>query len=69
MSSRKTISGVERVYQAADAWRACALLADDSLFAPGESIWSAKWLRELRMCFLDGPGAVEGQDFFQRLEA
>ena len=69
MSSRKTIAGVERIYQAADAWKACALLADDSLFTPGESIWSTKWLRELRMRFLDGPGAVEGQDFFQRLEA
>ena len=68
MGSRKTIVGVGRVYQAADAWKACALLADDSLFTPGEAIWSAKWLRELRMRFLDGPGAVEGQDFFQRLE-
>ena len=69
MGSRKTISGVERVYQAADAWRACALQADDSLFTPGKSIWSTKWLRHLRMRFLDGSGAVEGQDFFQRLEA
>ena len=68
MGSRKTISGVERVYQSADAWRARALQADDSLFTPGESIWTAKWIRELRTRFLDGPGAVEGQDFFQRLE-
>ena len=68
MGSRKTIGGVERVYQAADAWRARALQSDDSLFTPGGSIWTAKWIRELRTRFLDGPGAVEGQDFFQRLE-
>ena len=35
---------------------------------PGNPIWTAKWISELRARFLDGPGAVEGQDFFQRLE-
>jgi len=65
MGSRKTIGGVERIYQAAVEWRARALQADDSLFTPGESIWTAEWIRELRTRFLDGPGAVEGQDFFK----
>ena len=55
MGSRRTGEGVERVYEAAEAWVDCALRADDSLFTPGKAIWSGQWLGELRERFLEKP--------------
>jgi hypothetical protein len=55
MGSRRTGNGVERVYEAAQAWVDCALKADDSLFTPGEAIWTSENLAELRHHFLDNP--------------
>ena len=69
MGSRKTIGGVERVYEAASAWKARALLADGSLFTPGESVWTSERLREIRKRFLDRPDAGEGRNFYEKLEA
>ena len=48
MGSRLTDDGVERVYDAAQAWVDSALRTDGSLFTPGTPIWSSHWLRELR---------------------
>ena len=55
MGTRITESGTEKVYQAASLWVERALRADDSLFTPGEAIWSSKWLGELRERFLNAP--------------
>ena len=55
MGSRRTNSGVERVYEAARLWVDRALRVDDSLFTPGKPIWSSRWLTELRGRFLDNP--------------
>ena len=67
MGSRMTGPEAEKVYEAAQMWVDCALRKDDSLFTPGEPIWSSKWLKELRARFLDRPDA-EGEDFIQKLE-
>ena len=55
MGSRLTASGTEKVYAAADLWAKRALWVDDSLFTPGESIWSTRVLGELHRRFLDNP--------------
>ena len=47
MGARKTNSGVENVYDAAQEWVNKALRADDSLFTPGRAIWTLDQLREL----------------------
>ena len=67
MGSRKTGGGVEKVYEAAQRWVDCALRADDSLFTPGEPIWSSHWLGELRKRFLDQPDVGQGS-FYDKLE-
>ena len=69
MGSRRTGEGVERVYEAAEAWVDCALRADGSLFTPGKAIWSSRWLGELRLRFLGNPEALKGPGFFEKLEA
>ena len=67
MGSRKTGDGVENVYAAAATWVERALKADDSLFTPGEPIWSSRWLGELRKRFLDNPD--EGKrSFYEKLQ-
>ena len=60
MGARRTVEGVESVYEAAQKWVACALRADDSLFTPGVPIWSSRWLGELRERFLDRPDMGSG---------
>ena len=55
MGTRRTGNGVERVYEAAQAWVDCALRTDGSLFTPGEEIWSSRWLGELHERFLNRP--------------
>ena len=67
MGSRKTSGGVENVYAAAQKWVDCALRADDSLFTPGEPIWSSRRLGELRERFLDRPDEGEG-GFYDKLK-
>ena len=68
MGSRKTGGGVEKVYEAASLWSERALQADDSLFTPGEAIWTIENLRQLRESFLNRPDADEEGDFYQKLE-
>ena len=55
MGSRRTNSGVERVYEAARLWVDRALRVDDSLFTPGKPIWAKEVLEKLRKSFLDNP--------------
>ena len=62
MGTRITGGGVETVYAAAEKWVERALRADDSLFTPGEAIWSSRWLRELHERFLNHPD--ESSDSF-----
>ncbi len=66
MGSRRTNSGVERVYGAAAAWVEHALRQDSSLFTPGVPIWSSELLAELRQRFLEDMD-VAGGNFQQRL--
>ncbi len=67
MGSRRTRDGVERVYKAAKAWVDRALRADDSLFTPGEAIWSSRWLGEVHHRFLDRPDETK-DSFLEKLE-
>ena len=60
MGSR--VAGAETVYAAAEAWVDRGLRTDDSLFTPGRSIWTTKWLDELHRQFLDRPD--ESSDLF-----
>ena len=55
MSTRVLREGADGVYQAAQAWVDAALRSDSSLFTPGASIWSIRWLGELRERLLDQP--------------
>ena len=68
MGSRRTGNSAEHIYAAAETWAARGLLADDSLFMPGEAIWSPRWLGELRVRFLDNTDAP-CSDFYDKLQA
>ena len=67
MGSRKTGNGVEKVYDAAQAWVDCALKADYSLFTPGRAIWRPENLADLRERFLDRPDYGAGLGFWPQL--
>ena len=67
MGSRVDADGSEKVYNAARKWKDEALRIDGSLFAPGESIWSSRWLGELRQRFLDHPDESDAK-FLDKLE-
>ena len=67
MCARRTGNGVENVYAAAGEWVDRALVNDDSLFTPGNAIWTAERLGDLRQRFLDQPD-VSGADFYVKLE-
>ena len=60
------VEGADRVYEAADTWVERALRSDDSLFTPGNSTWSHRWLKALRERFLDRPDD-SNDSFVQRL--
>ncbi len=55
MGSKRPGEGPEKVYAAAELWVERALRSDDSLFTPGEPIWSSQWLEELYNRFLNRP--------------
>ena len=55
------------VYSAASRWVDHALRADDSLFTPGETIWSSRWLGELRNRYLNQPDE-SSDDFYTKLK-
>ncbi len=65
MGSRRTWA--DNVYRAASKWVDSALRTDDSLFTPGEPIWSSRWLGELHQRFLDNPDE-SGDKFLEKLE-
>ena len=67
MGTRVDAAGSEKVYNAAGQWVEAALRTDGSLFAPGESIWSSRWLGELRQRFLDHPDESNAK-FLEKLE-
>ena len=60
MSARRTGEFAEQTYQAAERFKANALLTDDSLFTPGIPIWTPTLLGELHARFLDKPDEGEG---------
>ncbi len=68
MTARKPYKGADKVYAAAERWVDCALKSDDSLFTPGETIWTREGLRELRERFLDRPDEGSGS-FYEKLKA
>ena len=68
MGSRRTGDVAEKMYAAAQNWVDSALRKDDSLFTPGEPIWSSQWLGELRPRFLEQPGVSREGDFLPRLK-
>ena len=67
MGTRITREGAEKVYEAASIWVERALRTDDSLFTPGQPIWSSRWLGELRQRFLDNPDEP-GANFLDKLQ-
>ena len=68
MGSRIMGGGAERVYSAAQTWVEHALRADGSLFTPGRSIWSSRWLGELHQRFLNHP-VESSASFLDKLQA
>ena len=66
MGSRKPDAA--RVYAAADRWVDSCLRRDDSLFTPGQEIWSVGWLSELRNRFLDQPDERQKPSFLEKAE-
>ena len=60
--------GAEKVYSAAGTWVEHALRTDGSLFTPGQSIWSSRWLGELHQRFLNQPDEP-GASFEDKLQA
>ena len=67
MSSKRTGEFAEQTYQAAERFKANALLTDDSLFTPGVPIWTPNLLGELHTRFLDRPD-VSGDSTWEKLE-
>ena len=67
MGTRITGGGAEKVYAAAEKWVQRALRTDDSLFTPGEPIWSSRWLGELHERFLNHPDE-SSDDFLEKLQ-
>lgn len=67
MGSRLIGGGVEEVYKAAEFWVEQALRKDDSVFTPGEPIWSKGCLAELRENYLSQPLGGD-KDFLEKLE-
>ncbi len=65
MGSR--VQGAETVYDAAEVWVERGLRTDDSLFTPGQSIWTLELLAELYRRFLDRPDESK-ETFFSKLE-
>ena len=60
-------SNAATVYKAAEEWVERALRSDDSLFTPGEPIWTRQWLGKLRTRFLDRPDKSRDK-FINKLE-
>ena len=68
MGARIMGGGSGRVYSAAGTWVEQALRTDGSLFTPGKSIWSSRWLGELHQRFLNHPDESSA-NFEDKLQA
>ena len=68
MGSRRTSEGAKEAYKAGEAWVERALRKDDSLFTPGNAIWTPENLAELRESFLEWQEDGLGGDFDAKLE-
>ena len=68
MGARIMGGGAEKVYSAAGKWVEHALRTDGSLFTPGKSIWSSRWLGELHQRFLNHPDESSAS-FLDKLRA
>lgn len=55
------------IYQAADLWRKKSLLADGSVLASGEKLWTSPLLNELDQRFVQNPDAGDG-NFLSKLK-
>ena len=60
MKSRMKGEGVVETYKAAELWVDCGLRNDDSLFTPGEAIWTTENLEVLHKKFLNSPDETPG---------
>ena len=61
------VAGGEPVYAAAERWVDAALRSDDSLFTPGQPIWSLDNLNDFHHRFAEQP-YVRGQSFIQNFQ-
>lgn len=68
MSAKRTGEFAEQTYQAAERFKANALLTDDSLFKPGVPIWTPELLGELHTRFLDRPDVAGDGGFWGKLQ-
>ncbi len=59
------VAGHEPVYETAERWAESALRSDDSLFTPGQSIWSLENLSDLHRRFVGNPD-TSGRGFIQK---
>lgn len=66
MSAR--LPSAESTYEVAKQWVDRALRTDDSLFEPGTSIWTRRWLTDLHKRFLEQPAVSRIRDFLPSLE-
>ena len=60
-------AGCDAVYDAAQRWVDVALRKDDSLFTPGQSIWSLHNLNDFHRRFVDQP-EMPGNSFIEKFE-
>jgi MoxR-like ATPase len=58
----------QRLYEAASAWREQSLVAGNSLFSPGEAVWTAEYLDELDQKFVQNPDEG-GENFIDKLRS
>ena len=68
MSAKRTGEFAEQTYQAAERFKANALLTDDSLFTPGVPIWTPNLLGELHTRVLNRPD-VGGDSTWEKLKS
>ena len=57
-----------QIYDAADLWIDVALRHDDSLFTPGQAIWSPTVLADLYERFVENPDESHEKSFEQKFE-
>ena len=61
------VAGHEAMYRAAERWVEAALRSDDSLFTPGEPIWSPDNLNDFHHRFVENPDLSQ-RGFYQKFQ-